>query len=191
MSRLAAAVLVGGESTRMGTPKAWLSWGSGLLLPDLVQRLNSVAYPVFVVARRGQDLPPFPGGRRLHDEVPAAAMGGITTALRASDRPLFVVGCDHPWLDPAFVASLLGVEGDAVIPDLDGMPQPLHALYRRSCLPALDEAIAAGRWALRKGWLDSLQIARPAGPWSEAERRSLVSANTPDEWARLSGEEPT
>lgn len=50
-----------------------------------------------------------------------------------------VVACDLPFADPnllSWLAEKIG-DADAVVPIVDGEPQPLHAVYARSCLPHL------------------------------------------------------
>ena len=54
---LAGVVLCGGESSRMGSPKAWLDFGGEPLLARVVRVVSEAASPVLVVAAPGQDLP--------------------------------------------------------------------------------------------------------------------------------------
>src|SRR5437764_13948831 len=53
-------VLAGGQSTRMGSPKATLPFGPELMLQRVVRLLGSVVRPIIVVAAPGQELPPLP-----------------------------------------------------------------------------------------------------------------------------------
>src|SRR5579875_1511202 len=55
-----AVVLCGGESRRMGRPKAWLPFGPERLLQRVVRLVGAVARPIVVVAAPGQDLPDLP-----------------------------------------------------------------------------------------------------------------------------------
>ena len=48
-------VLCGGESRRMGRPKAWLPFGDELMLQRVVRILGEVVNPIVVVAAPGQD----------------------------------------------------------------------------------------------------------------------------------------
>ena len=57
---IAGIVLCGGQSKRMGKPKAWLPFGGELMLPRVVRILRTVVAPVVVVAAPDQDLPPLP-----------------------------------------------------------------------------------------------------------------------------------
>src|SRR5688500_6745473 len=51
-------ILCGGESKRMGQPKAWLPFGPELMLQCVVRLVGEAVAPIIVVAAPGQDLPP-------------------------------------------------------------------------------------------------------------------------------------
>jgi molybdopterin-guanine dinucleotide biosynthesis protein A len=54
---LGAVILCGGESRRMGRPKAWLPFGDQLMLQRVVRLAGTIARPIVVVAAPGQELP--------------------------------------------------------------------------------------------------------------------------------------
>ena len=58
--RTGGIVLCGGQSRRMGRPKAWLPFGPERLLQRVVRLVSTAADPVAVVAAPGQDLPELP-----------------------------------------------------------------------------------------------------------------------------------
>src|SRR3954468_24721927 len=55
-----AVVLCGGQSRRMGQPKAWLPFGPERMLQRVVRLVGEVAGPIVFVAGPGQGLPPLP-----------------------------------------------------------------------------------------------------------------------------------
>src|ERR1700720_1408053 len=61
---LGAIVLCGGESRRMGQPKAWLPFGPETMLQRVVRLIRSAAGvgPIVVVGAPGQEVPPLPDG---------------------------------------------------------------------------------------------------------------------------------
>src|ERR1700686_3689093 len=82
----AGVVLVGGRSSRMGTPKAALEWHGSTLLrraAGIVARVTGG--PVVVVRARGQGLPSLPGDTIVVDD-PREGKGpvqGIAAGLSA------------------------------------------------------------------------------------------------------------
>lgn len=130
----------------MGFPKALLRLGSGrTLIQETVRKLARLSDDVIVVAN--DDLFAVYGARMEPDIYPgAAALGGIYSALAAArhDR-VVVVGCDMPFLSTAVLADLITIEADAVVPRINGYPEPLHAVYGRACLEPIRWRIEAGQ----------------------------------------------
>ncbi|MGH7686528.1 MAG: molybdenum cofactor guanylyltransferase [Candidatus Dormibacteria bacterium] len=150
-SAFAAAVLCGGLSTRMGADKASLVLEGSSLLDRAVDRLLDVADPVIIAS--GATLLTRANCLTVRDGQPGRGpLGGIVAALDASPQPLLgVVAVDMPDFDTALLQRLatLCVECDAVVPMTDRGPEPLHAVYATSSLPALREALASSDRALR------------------------------------------
>jgi molybdopterin-guanine dinucleotide biosynthesis protein A len=69
---------------------------------------------------------------------------GIYTGLMAARNDLaLVVGCDMPFLSTPLLEriALLSDGYDVAVPMVRGHLEALHAAYRRSCLPEMEEAI--------------------------------------------------
>src|SRR5688572_24971797 len=155
--RLAAIILAGGRSTRMGRPKDSLPFAGTTLLARTCATLAACAAPVVVVARdAAQELPPLPDDVvRTHDAVAdRGPLLGLAAGLRwlattggfGPDDAAFASACDHPFLTPAAVRAIAGALGDhdVVMPHAAGFLQPLCAVYRVRVLPAVDELVRAG-----------------------------------------------
>lgn len=143
----AAIILAGGFSRRMGRDKASLPWNGKTLVEHVASVVEPLVDEVVVVLREGQPLPaplPFPIARD-----PAEGHGplaGLAAGLEAvSSGRAFLTACDAPFLKPELVAKLLGLEGDAVVPVVDGRWMVTTAVYARALLPRARALIAAGR----------------------------------------------
>lgn len=142
---LGAVVLCGGQSSRMGRPKAWLPFGPEVMLQRVVRLVGEAASPIVVVAAEGQDLPTLPDGVLIaHDSIAARGpLQGIAAGLAAlpdSVELAYATATDVPFLRPAWIARLRDLIGehDLAIPFAGGYHHPLAALYRRaSALPAV------------------------------------------------------
>ncbi len=138
---LGAVVLCGGESSRMGRPKAWLPFGGEPLLARVVRRLAEAASPIIVVAAPDQDLPPLPEGVLLVRDAVAGRgplqgiLAGLTT-MEGRATATFVSSTDAPFLHPELVRRMetLRSEGDhdAAVARAQGHFHPLAAVYRTS-----------------------------------------------------------
>jgi molybdopterin-guanine dinucleotide biosynthesis protein A len=155
---LAAIILCGGKSERMGSDKAMLPFGSEAMLQRIVRIVSAVASPVVVVAADGQDLPLLPTHVSVvRDTQPdRGPLGGLSDGLRAltapADCPVFVTGCDCPLVTGEFIKAVLEQLPlyRIAAPVVDRVVQPLGAVYRRGVLSDLEAALERGQSSLRK-----------------------------------------
>nr|WP_157576552.1 molybdenum cofactor guanylyltransferase [Mycobacterium sp. GA-2829] len=182
---LAAVVLAGGASRRMGRDKATVTIegpsGPVTLVEHVVATVSGRCSPVFVMAAPGQPLPEL-SAQVLRDEArgvgPLLATGrGLRAAAEAGHEWAFVCAVDMPYLtmdfldDLAFPAARLGV--DVVLP-WDGRDHYLAGLYRTSLAGHVATLVAAGERSMR-ALVDSVDTQRIVMP----EQRALTNANTP------------
>lgn len=144
-------ILAGGKSKRMGTDKARLAWGKGTLIEHVIEELRSIVDEIIVAvdeAGRFRNL----NAKIIEDVIPGAhALGGLYTGLRmASHERCFVCGCDAPFLNAGLVRFLIAQANgyDLVIPRSEYGLEPLHAVYERRALPAIEEQLSQKRWNL-------------------------------------------
>ena len=151
-----AVVLCGGESRRMGRPKAWLPFGPERLLQRVVRLAGTVARPVVVVAAPGQDIPELPDDVAVvRDPVagrgPLQGLAAGFAAVPDSVELIYATATDVPFLEPRWITRLveLMVGVDLVIPRIGGVLHPLAALYRkRAMLPVFESLLAQDRLRL-------------------------------------------
>ena len=88
------------------------------------------------------------GARVVLDRHPGLGpLAGIQAAFYASAADaLLVIACDLPFLDGNLVRLVRdhAPGAQAVVPRLGERPQPLHARFARSALPAIDARLARG-----------------------------------------------
>jgi molybdopterin-guanine dinucleotide biosynthesis protein A len=135
----------------MGRPKAsLLGPGDETFLTLAVRALASAgADPVLIVG--GEPPADTAGARHVPDLSPGRGpLAGLEAALTASPHEwVLLVACDMPRLSASLLGRLtertLTTERRAVVPKVGGRLQPLHAVYHRSCLEAVEEALAGDR----------------------------------------------
>jgi molybdopterin-guanine dinucleotide biosynthesis protein A len=123
----------------------------------------------------------------IADSIPGAGpLGGIHAALAEAANPhLLVVGCDMPLLNLDLLEYMASQprDYDVLQPGID-RPQPLHAIYARSCLPLIDRSLRAVRYKV-SGWFAQANV-RTIAP--EALQRydpaglSWFNVNTPADY---------
>lgn len=142
-----AIVLAGGKSSRMGRPKALLLFDGEPLVVHTVRLLRKFFSDIVVVAAPEQELPPLPVTITRDEVAYQGPVGGIFYGLQAAREELcFATSCDAPFLNLALISHLLSLAPDyeVVVPHWQGRLQPLHAVYRRTVAPLLQEQLTRG-----------------------------------------------
>ena len=148
--RVSVVVLAGGRSSRLGRDKALLAIDGQPMLARTVQTLATLTDDLIVVSNElasygSLGLPV----RLVPDDRPGVgSLMGIYSGLKVARHPhALVVACDMPFLNLSLLQYMLPMaEGyDVVIPRLNGMFEPLHAIYGRTCLPSMSRWLEGGR----------------------------------------------
>lgn len=211
-ARGASVVLCGGESRRMGRPKAWLPFGPETLLQRSVRLFAPRVCRVVVSAAPDQALPPLPpevevardsspGGGPLHG---LAASLDLLSHSALTSPPLewfYWTGCDYPWTSPELL-RLLGetLRADesleSVVPEVDGFLQPLCAIYRPRIAAPLAGFLQSGGSSVLE-FLGRLRLKTLSAAVCEAagvSPEAFHNLNTPDAYqtalSRLAAEAP-
>lgn len=194
ISDVTGVLLAGGKSRRMGRDKRFLAVGEETLLVRSLAALRSVFQHVLVVVAQDTaaiqtDAPVF------RDLIPeCGSLGGLYTGLKqAGTEWVFAAACDMPFLDPATIRHFVGLkhEGDVVMAKLGHGFQPMHALYRRSCLTVMERLIQARDLKIHRLADHASLKVRVVLPEElhrlDPEARSFYNINTPDDYdaARL------
>lgn len=150
--RKAAIVLCGGESRRMGLPKATLPFGPETMLERIVRNVARIVSVVTVVAAPRQDLPRLPDGvivarDRRGGRGPLEGLAAGLRAVASKADTAFATSCDVPLLQTAFVEHLFASLGSyqIVVPEDGKFHHPLAAVYRTTTLPYVDELLHEDR----------------------------------------------
>ena len=186
-------VLAGGMSRRLGRDKALEYVGGEPLIQRVISRLSQVTEETVVVVndiRRGSELPLPESTKVVVDIYPGCgSLGGIFTGLSAAGGQWgIVVACDMPFLNTRLFAHMLSHrEGfDAVVPLLNDRPEPIHALYSRSCLTHIETRLQANDLKIAR-FFDQVRVSFI--PQDEVERfdpdhLSFFNVNTQEDLDR-------
>jgi len=180
------AVQAGGQSRRMGRDKGLVELDGRPLILHVLERLLPLADDV-VVTTNAPETYAFLGVRLASDSIPGAgALPGLATALEAArGERVLVVACDMPFASPRLMAHLLDLaeDSDVVIPRRRGEFEPLHAVYRRACLPAIRASLEAGQSRMISFFPSVRLRTVEAEEWGplDPSGHSFFNINTPDD----------
>lgn len=151
-TELSAFILAGGQSTRMGTDKAFVSFEGRTLLARALDVARSVTPDVRIVGDATKFAPFAP----VVEDVfrGCGPLGGIHAALRASATDLnLMLAVDLPLVSTVLLQYLVTCAGratgeTAIVPRAGGGWQPLCAVYRREFANAAELALQEGRYRI-------------------------------------------
>ena len=189
---VAAFILAGGKSTRMGTDKAFVTRDGCTLLARALELAHSVTADVRIVGDSAKFAPFAP----VVEDVfrGCGPLGGIHAALRASQADLnLILAVDVPFVSPALLQYLIARARTSAAATVTaaraiGGWQPLCAVYRPRFADAAEAALSAGRYKI-----DALFVAAPTQMVSEEELEAagfspkmFRNLNTPEDLAEAS-----
>jgi molybdopterin-guanine dinucleotide biosynthesis protein A len=179
-------VLSGGQSDRMGAPKA------GLILPDgrsmIEQTRDTLASFCQRVVFVGSPHGVLGHGVIEEEREGVGPLAGIEAVLASGfDTQYLVVPCDLPLAQPGFLARLTrddSIDGMTVF-HVEGeeMPRPLPCRIGADCLEDAQELIDAGEYSV-KGLIERLGPDVTRVDVAARERDLLLNVNTPEDFER-------
>ena len=178
--RVGGIVLCGGNSTRMGRPKAWLPVGSETMLARTVRVVAEVVSPVVVVAAAGQELPPVDALVVRDERANCGPLAGIAAGLaNLHADAAFITACDVPFLRAAFVRRLVELYASPLT-----AVHPLAGVWSVELLALVREHLAADRLAVRDllAAVPTRFLVREAFADVDPAMESCLNANTPAEY---------
>ena len=146
-------ILLGGKSSRYGSNKALVEIEGVRLVDRVAGVMKSIFHRVILLTNTPEEytylrLP------MVEDLIMGLGpMGGIYTGLMTmSDETGFLVACDMPFLSGRLIRHMVEVKDnfDTVVPRMDWMLEPLHALYSKKCIPVIREAIEERQYQIAK-----------------------------------------
>ncbi len=185
------AIMAGGQSKRMGRDKAFLNVGGRRVIERVLARVKPLTDDLLLSTNFPQKYQEF-GLRMVPDIYPdKAALGGIYSAIHAARHShLLVVACDMPFLNVALLEYLIELAhtADVIVPLVDPpQPETLHAVYSKSCLPAIQSRLLANRLRII-GFFEDVTVRyveREEIAQFDPHFYSFINMNTPEEWRQV------
>jgi molybdenum cofactor guanylyltransferase len=169
---LTGVVLVGGASTRFGSPKA-LARIEGETFVDRARRILAAACDDVLVVGKSGELP-----FEVIDDASTvrAPIAGVVAGLRAATTDVAVfLPVDCPRVTPEIVRALGDACRDAAVPQTG----PLPSAWAKTALPVLEQRLAQGPLALYRAY-EELEVAQ-----LRFDPALLADVDTPQDLERL------
>lgn len=194
-SSIAAIILAGGQSSRMGRDKALIQLGEKPLLSQICTLAGECASHVYVVTpwiERYRDILPqncqlIPEVPLFSESKPHGPLIGFFQGLQKIDSEwILLLACDLPRLSASEVKQWcqylpqVSPEAIALLPRHPKGWEPLCGFYRRLCLPLLRAYIDSGGRSFQV-WLEKY----PVKEIPVSDRQILFNCNTPEDLEQL------
>jgi molybdopterin-guanine dinucleotide biosynthesis protein A len=187
-NKVTVAILAGGKSSRMGTDKSFALFQGRPMIEIVQGGVAGLGDETILITNKPAEyahlaLPMF--GDVYPDH---GSLGGIFTALYSARYAYtLMVACDMPWLNRPLLEYMLALRqtADIVVPRWEQYPEPLHAIYHKNCLPAIEENLKAGRLKITSffGRVSVRFVEREEIERYDKNGRSFANINTPQELA--------
>jgi molybdopterin-guanine dinucleotide biosynthesis protein A len=184
---ISAIVLAGGRARRLGgANEALLEVGGRRIIDRVIESLEAVAGQIILVGHLAEDLD-LPGVAMLADDYPAAGtLAALHKGMAFSTNDLcLAVGCDMPFLSVPLLERIATLsEGhDLAVPRIGPHLEALHAAYRKSCLPTIEDAL--GRRQLKiidfYSSVRTREVPESVLREIDPDLRSFLNVNTPED----------
>ena len=183
-------ILAGGESRRMGSDKSLLPF-KGARFIDHTYRTMAQLFEEVLIVTNSPDLYSDIPCRKVPDIYSAqGSLAGIHSGVsHANNETTFVVACDMPFINPQSIRILCNraAEGDVVIPIGAHGHEPLHAVYSKRCIQAMEDALDAGHKRI-VGFFPQVEVVEVStaklSP-ADTDDSSFLNVNTPQEYFSL------
>ena len=189
---VAALVLAGGKSSRMGRDKALILWDVNTILQRVCQVASECCQQVYI-------LTPWPDRYRdillkqyqfLPESKPSnGPLVGLADGLAQINTTwVLLLACDMPLLETVIIQlwinKLYIIPKDtlALVPKQADRWEPLCAFYRKEALPELQQFIQEGGRSFQS-WFERIPV--QAIPIGEREAKMLSNCNTQEDLERL------
>ncbi len=136
-------ILAGGKSRRMGTNKSFVRLGGKPLIEIIVKKVTEIfANKPVIITNHFADYAYLDCDMVSDIVKDKGPLGGIHAGLTSASTPyLFVFACDMPFVEKKFVDYMISRlrDEDILIPKNGERVEPLHAIYSKRCLPAVEK----------------------------------------------------
>ena len=183
---LTAVIMAGGKSRRLGgIDKPLIEIYGQRLIDRIFHAVSACCREVLISSNTPQLYHSFPAAV-IPDLYPGrGALGGLYSCLRQASFPAaFIVAGDMPFISAAAIRYLWSQHRgyDVCLPRSSDGRQPLHAIYKKSCLVAIKKQLEAGQLKI-SGFFPEVRVREVlTEPYPDLfTPRYFFNLNTPDD----------
>jgi molybdopterin-guanine dinucleotide biosynthesis protein A len=148
--QITGIILAGGQSTRIGTDKAFIQINHKTLLEKAIDICEPICAEI-LISSDNKEHEKF-GHRIIPDEFKnCGPLSGIYSCLKKSNTEWnFVISVDAAFVEPQFIPYLINEidDFDAIVPFHNKGKEPLIALYHKNGLTVMQKHLKSGNFKM-------------------------------------------
>lgn len=184
---LSCLILCGGQSKRMGRPKAFLPYNGMTLIENMLDKMSEIFSEVLLVSNNSDEFEHL-SADCVRDIVPRRGplVGILSGMLVARKEKCFVIPCDMPFIDADTVNKIVEQEQTApvVIYSCGAHIEPLLGVYDSALVSEIEDAIFDGRDGILD-FLDSTAYRTVQFPEKRGQLPVHFNIDTPSDYSRV------
>lgn len=191
-NNISAAILAGGRSSRMGSPKYFLKVKGKRIIDATLSTLRSLFDEILIVTDDRKRFSEFKDVTAVDDLIKGCGpLGGIYTGLKYSSKEkVFFMACDMPFLHIGLINRLVEASDsnspDCIIATSDRGVEPLCGIYSKRMLESLEKVLNEESFSvhsfLQRQKCKYVKV-------NKDELAALANINTPEELKEINGYE--
>ena len=192
VNNISGVILAGGASRRFNRiTKANLVIGGKKIISRITDTIKDIFDEIIIVTNTPEEFAEFNNYKIVTDWYKKIGpLGGIHSALKTSSKQaLFVFAGDMPLLDKKFIYRQIDFyhshKCDILVPQINALDEPLHAIYSKSLLKTLEEYLSGYNDYSVKGFFKRINVRYMQLQDTEENNNMFTNINSPAEIARI------
>jgi molybdopterin-guanine dinucleotide biosynthesis protein A len=180
-----AVILAGGEANRFGgKPKTEIIIGGRKIISRMLDVISEIFDEIFIVTNSPEIYSGIENCRIIRDIYnQSGPLGGIHAAMKASEKEaLFVFAGDMPFLDKELIINQIerfyNSSDSAIIPVLNDLEEPLHAIYRTTLLNEIEKLLEGPEMPAVKDFLKIIRTGYMNLPSTQEIFKAFTNINS-------------
>lgn len=182
-------ILAGGNNTRIGTNKAFLTVDGKPIIEKHISIFKELFDEVLIAANDDESYKHL-GVTVVKDTMPGRnSLGGIYSGIiEARNEYCFITACDMPFLKRDLILYLMNkrYHYDAVVPVFNNSVQPLCAVYSKKCIEYIEKQLVQNNLKIIQvlGQMNVHYIPESIVRQFDTYGASFININTPADYMR-------
>lgn len=188
VNNISCVILAGGANKRFnGTTKVNLVIGRETIIYRIIRTIRNIFDEIIIVSNTPEEFKDYNNYKIVGDLYPGLGpLGGIHSALKASSKEaLFVFAGDMPLLDQNYILRQIDFfssnKCDCLIPRVDKLIEPLHAIYSVSIIKTLEEYLTSDNNKAVRDFIKLLNVSYLEFEASDDTKNAFTNINSPSD----------